>query len=254
MNEASVFRIFLIISFVVATGIFIALFFVSAPYGRHSRRGWGLQLPNWTGWLLMESVSAIVMLAMFLIGDVPKTLTTIIFLLMWEAHYIHRSYIYPFLLRDGKKKMPITVVITAGVFNLGNGYLNGRYVFHFSEGRYPMSWLLDPRFIVGTMLFIGGFIINRWADNTLRGLRKPGETGYKVPYGGLYEYISCPNYLGEILEWFGWAIATWSLPGLTFAIWTFANLVPRAWSHHKWYHDNFSEYPLNRKALIPGIW
>jgi protein-S-isoprenylcysteine O-methyltransferase Ste14 len=254
MNEASVFRIFLIISFVVATGIFIALFFVSAPYGRHSRRGWGLQLPNWTGWLLMESVSAIVMLAMFLIGDVPKTLTTIIFLLMWEAHYIHRSYIYPFLLRDGKKKMPITVIIMAVAFNLGNGYLNGRYIFHFSGGRYSMSWLLDPRFIVGTMLFIGGFIINRWADNTLRGLRKPGETGYKVPYGGLYEYISCPNYLGEILEWFGWAIATWSLPGLTFAIWTFANLVPRAWSHHKWYHDNFSEYPLNRKALIPGIW
>jgi len=254
MNEASIFRIFLIISFVIATGIFIALFFISAPYGRHSRRGWGLQLPNWTGWLLMESVSAIVMLVMFLIGDAPKTLTTIIFLLMWEAHYIHRSYIYPFLLRDGKKKMPITVVIMAVAFNLGNGYLNGRYVFHFSGGRYAMSWLVDPRFIVGTMLFIAGFIINRWADNTLRGLRKPGETGYKVPYGGLYEYISCPNYFGEILEWFGWAIATWSLPGLTFAIWTFANLTPRAWSYHKWYHDNFSEYPLNRKALIPGIW
>ena len=117
-----------------------------------------------------------------------------------------------------------------------------------------MSWLSDPRFIVGTVLFIAGFIINRWADNTLRGLRKPGETGYKVPYGGLYEYISCPNYFGEILEWFGWAIATWSLPGLTFAIWTFANLAPRAWSHHKWYHDKFSEYPLDRKALIPKVW
>ena len=150
--------------------------------------------------------------------------------------------------------MPITVIIMAIVFNLGNGYLNGRYVFHFADGRYAMSWLSDPRFIVGTVLFIAGFIINRWADNTLRGLRKPGETGYKIPYGGLYEYISCPNYFGEILEWFGWAVATWSLPGLTFAIWTFANLAPRAWSHHKWYHDKFSEYPLDRKALIPGIW
>jgi 3-oxo-5-alpha-steroid 4-dehydrogenase 1 len=254
MNEFSVFRVILIISFVVATGIFIALFFISAPYGRHSRHGWGLQLPNWMGWLLMESVSAIIMLVMFLIGDAPKTLTTIILLLMWEAHYIHRSYIYPFLLRDGKKKMPVMVVIMAVVFNLGNGYLNGRYVFHFADGRYSIRWLLDPRFIIGTVLFIFGFIINRWADNTLRGLRKPGETGYKVPNGGLYEYISCPNYFGEILEWFGWAIATWSLPGLTFALWTFANLAPRAWSHHKWYHVNFSEYPLNRKALIPGIW
>jgi protein-S-isoprenylcysteine O-methyltransferase Ste14 len=254
MNEPGIFRVFLIISFVIAVGIFIALFFVSAPYGRHIRRGWGLQLPNWLGWLLMESVSAIVMVVMFLIGDAPKTVTMVIFLLMWEAHYIHRSFIYPFLLRDGKKKMPITVTILALVFNLGNGYLNGRYVFHLAEKRYTVDWLSDPRFIVGVVIFITGFVINRWADNTLRGLRKPGETGYKIPYGGLYKYISCPNYFGEILEWFGWAIATWSLPGLTFAVWTFANLAPRAWSHHKWYHNNFSEYPLDRKALIPGVW
>ena len=104
MNELSIFRILLIVSIVLAVGIFIALFFISAPYGRHSRHGWGLQLSNWAGWLLMESVSAIVMLVMFLIGDAPRTLTTIIFLLMWESHYIHRSYIYPFMLRDGKKK------------------------------------------------------------------------------------------------------------------------------------------------------
>jgi protein-S-isoprenylcysteine O-methyltransferase Ste14 len=254
MNELSVFRIILISSFVIAVGIFVTLFFISAPYGRHIRRGWGLQLQNRIGWLLMESTSAIVMLVMFLIGDAPKTLTTIIFLLMWEAHYIHRSYIYPFMLRDGKKKMPITVIIMAVAFNLENGYLNGRYIFHFADGHYTVDWLFDPRFIMGAVLFFAGFAVNRWADNSLRGLRKPGETGYKIPYGGLYEYISCPNYFGEILEWFGWAIATWSLPGLTFAIWTFANLAPRAWSHHKWYRENFSEYPLNRKALIPGIW
>ena len=117
-----------------------------------------------------------------------------------------------------------------------------------------MDWLLDPRFILGVILFVVGYVINRWADNTLRELRQPGESGYKIPYGGLYRYISCPNYFGEILEWFGWAIATWSLPGLAFAVWTFANLTPRAWSHHKWYHAEFSEYPLKRKALIPGVW
>jgi 3-oxo-5-alpha-steroid 4-dehydrogenase 1 len=33
-----------------------------------------------------------------------------------------------------------------------------------------------------------------------------------------------------------------------------ANLAPRAWSHHRWYHEQFSEYPLERKALIPGVW
>ena len=254
MTEFSAFRILLFSSFVIAVGIFISLFFITAPYGRHARRGWGYQLPNWLGWLVMESVSAIAMAVLFFIGSAPKTITTVIFLLMWEAHYIHRSYIYPFMLRDGKKKMPITVTLMGAVFNTGNAYLNGRYIFHFSETRYTTDWMLDPRFIIGVVIFISGFVINRWADNTLRGLRKPGETDYKIPYGGLYEYISCPNYFGEILEWFGWAIATWSLAGLTFAIWTFANLAPRAWSHHKWYHDRFSEYPADRKALIPGVW
>jgi steroid 5-alpha reductase family enzyme len=77
-------------------------------------------------------------------------------------------------------------------------------------------------------LFLAGFIINRGADHVLRNLRKPGVAGYKIPYGGLYRWISCPNYFGEIITWIGWAVVTWSLPGLAFAAWTAANLVPRA--------------------------
>jgi len=254
MTEFKIFQAILVISFVVAAGTFVALFFVSAPYGRHIRRGWGPKLPNQLGWLLMESISAIGMLVVFVIGDAPKTTTLFIFLLMWEAHYIHRAFIYPFLLRDGKKKMPLAVTLLAVTFNLGNAYLNGRYLFHFADDHYRGDWLLEPRFIVGATLFVIGFGINRWADNTLRSLRNPGEIGYKIPRGGLYRYISCPNYFGEIVEWFGWALATWSLPGLAFAVWTFANLAPRAWSHHKWYHEQFSDYSPERKALIPGMW
>jgi len=254
MSEYTFFQIILAISFVVAVGAFVALFFVSAPYGRHARRGWGPPLPNWLGWLLMEAASPIGMLILFFIGDAPKTAATIVFLLMWEAHYIHRSFIYPFMLRDGRKKMPLAIPLMAVGFNLGNAYINGRYLFHFAEDRYSVDWLLDPRFIIGAILFVVGYVINRWADDALRNLRQPGETGYKIPYGGLYRYISCPNYFGEILEWFGWAIATWSLPGLAFAVWTFANLAPRAQANHKWYYEEFSAYPQERRALIPRVW
>jgi steroid 5-alpha reductase family enzyme len=88
----------------------------------------------------------------------------------------------------------------------------------------------------------------------LRNLRAPGDLTYHIPNRGLYRWISCPNYFGEILEWLGWAIATWSLPGLAFAIWTIANLAPRAHAHHAWYHTRFPAYPSQRKALIPYIW
>ena len=104
-----------------------------------------------------------------------------------------------------------------------------------------------------TIFFIG-IIINLHSDKIIRDLRKPGETEYKIPYGGMFRWVSCPSYFGEITEWTGWAIMTWSLPGLVFVVWTFANLAPRALSHHKWYLETFPDYPKNRKALIPFVY
>ena len=103
------------------------------------------------------------------------------------------------------------------------------------------------------MIFLVGYGINLAADRTLRGLRRAGETGYQIPQGGLYRWVSCPNYLGEIIEWCGWALATWSLPGLAFATYTAANLGPRAIANHRWYRQAFPDYPRNRRALIPGL-
>ena len=71
---------------------------------------------------------------------------------------------------------------------------------------------------------------------------------------GLYRFVSCPNYLGEVVEWCGFALLTFSLPGLLFAVWTAANLVPRARTHHEWYRRTFPEYPAGRKAIIPFVW
>jgi len=138
-------------------------------------------------------------------------------------------------------------------FNLMNAFLNGRYVFTLST-QYTTHWLVDPRFICGIALFVIGYLINRSSDSILRNLRAPGETGYKIPQTGLYRWISSPNYFGEIIVWSGWALATWSLPGLAFAVWTFANLAPRARSNHKWYRETFPDYPESRKALLPGLW
>jgi protein-S-isoprenylcysteine O-methyltransferase Ste14 len=149
--------------------------------------------------------------------------------------------------------MPVFVVAMGVLFNLVNGYMNGRYLSTLSGG-YSNEWLLDPRFVVGTLLFAAGLLINRRADATLRRLRRADVGGYSIPYGGLYRWISCPNYFGETVQWIGWAIATWSPGGLAFAVWTAANLAPRARAHHRWYHERFPDYPPERKALLPGVW
>jgi steroid 5-alpha reductase family enzyme len=96
-------------------------------------------------------------------------------------------------------------------------------------------------------------ILNISSDSILIDLKKQNGNSYKIPQKGLFRLVSSPNYLGEIIEWSGWAIATWSLPGLAFALWTAANLVPRARSNHQWYKKEFTDYPESRKALIPFI-
>ena len=148
--------------------------------------------------------------------------------------------------------MPISVVVLAVIFNTVNCLLNGIWLFQINNG-YGLTWLTDPRFIVGIGLFAIGMTININSDNILFSLREDGSTGYKIPRGGLFDKVSCPNYLGEITEWLGFAIATWSLPGSPFAIWTFCNLAPRAFTHHRWYKEEFPDYPTNRKALIPFL-
>ncbi|OGN99167.1 MAG: 3-oxo-5-alpha-steroid 4-dehydrogenase [Chloroflexi bacterium RBG_13_51_52] len=253
MNESLIYNSLLIAWFIIGAIVFIALFFIVAPYGRHARKGWGYSVGNKLGWVLMEAPAPIVFAVCFLFGETRNSPVTLVFLAMWEMHYLHRAFIYPFSLRGVAKRMPLGVVAMGFFFNIMNGYLNGRYILGFSGG-YDNSWLADPRFIVGVLLFITGYVINRQADQALRDLRKPGESGYKISYSRFHRWVSSPNYLGEITIWVGWALATWSLPGLAFAFWTVANLIPRARANHAWYRRTFADYPAERKALLPKIW
>jgi protein-S-isoprenylcysteine O-methyltransferase Ste14 len=191
-----------------------------------------------------------------LTGRQRGTLLATVFLAIWLSHYVQRAFAFPFLLRGDERPMPAGIVAGAIVFNCINGYFQGYWLFELAP-RYPRGWLVHPRFLAGLALFVLGWILNRWADAQLRALRAPGVAGerhYAIPRGGLFEWISCPNYFGEIVLWIGWAVLTWSAAGASFALWTIANLAPRAWATHRWYRDRFAEYPPERRALIPGIW
>lgn len=252
MDERSLYNGLLIAWYALAAVVFVVLFYIPAPYGRYTRRTKGAALPGRWGWLIMESPPVLLPLILFITGR-NHDLPTVIFLLLWLSHYLQRAYMFPFLIREQGKRMPVWIICLALFFNIVNGYLNGRWLFFFSNG-YSRSWLTDPRFLAGTLVFISGYIINRRADWRLRQLRDCDECQYKTPRGGLFRLVSCPNYMGEIMIWCGWALATWSWAGLSFAVWTIANLAPRARTHHRWYREHLPDYPERRKALIPGIW
>jgi 3-oxo-5-alpha-steroid 4-dehydrogenase 1 len=233
----------------VAILIFFLLLRVTAPYGRHASAKWGPQVPNNIGWLLME-LPVLIVLWYVLLTEINKiTLISWVMIGLFCFHYVYRSLLFPFRLHTKGKKMPWVVAGSGILFNLMNGFSLGYYFTHFAH--YTNDWFSDPRFIIGVLLFFSGMYINWKADDMLIRLREPHETGYKIPSGWLFEQISCPNLFGELVEWLGFAILCWNLPALGFFMWTAANLIPRALSHHKWYQQKFSDYPKKRKAIFP---
>ncbi len=250
--ENNRYELFNVIWIAFALILFPILLKTTMPYGRHTNKDWGMTVPNRLGWIIMEFPALLVFAYFFCNSPAKERGISWIFLLLWGFHYLNRSLIFPLRLRTTGKAMPVVIMTLAIFFNLVNGYLNGYYLGNVKP-LYPTSWLWDIRFILGIILFIGGLVINWLSDTILIELRKDSRNGYSIPRGFLFDYISCPNFFGEIIEWIGFALMTWSLPAFAFALWSFTNLVPRALDHHRWYHRTFETYPKSRKAIIPYI-
>ena len=238
---------------VAAAVVFPLLFFITAPYGRHGRRGFGPGIPARLGWVAMEIPSVLLFGWVFFRGEQARELVPLLLLGLWQLHYLQRTFLFPLLMKRGPRPMPFLIPVMAFLFNCANSSLNAYALTHMGP-RYGSEWLADPRFLIGVALFATGYAINLHSDARLRRLRQPGETGYRIPRGGLFRWVSCPNYFGEILEWCGWALAAWTAAGFAFAIFTIANLAPRARAHHRWYRQHFPDYPPHRKALLPTLW
>jgi 3-oxo-5-alpha-steroid 4-dehydrogenase 1 len=245
------YRAFLYVWIALALFIFFLLLRIPAPYGRHISSKWGPLVSNRLGWFIMEFPVLIVLgVVVFPFIHLLST-ASLVMIGLFFIHYFNRVFIFPFRLHTKGKKIPWVIVVSGIFFNLVSGFSLGYYFTHYAN--YTSVWFTDIRFITGTVLFFTGMYINRKADDILIHLRKPDEIHYVIPEKWLFNYISCPNLFGELVEWLGFAILCWNLPALGFFIWTAANLIPRAVSHHKWYKKKFINYPCRRKAILPFV-
>ncbi|KAL3531731.1 hypothetical protein ACH5RR_005252 [Cinchona calisaya] len=258
LSDQNLFNYSLLFFFIITPPTIISLRYLTAPYGKHHRPGWGPNIPAPLAWFLMESPTLWLTLLLFPLGKNHSNPAAQILIFPFLIHYFHRTVIYPLRLfiqtrrRKTASAFPVTVAMLAFSFNLLNAYLQARWVSHYAnyEGDGWFWW----RFAGGLVVFGIGMAVNIRSDYALLGLKSEGGGGYKIPRGGWFELLSCPNYFGEILEWLGWALMTWSWAGFGFWLYTCANLVPRAASNHKWYLDKFGEdYPKNRRAVIPFV-
>ncbi len=255
MSEHS-FNLYLIVMSAIAVVVFVSLYFVDAGYGKFYNKKWGPAVNNKLGWVLMESPVFVAMLLLWLFSDRRCDLVRIAFLFLFELHYIQRSFVFPFRMR-GNSVMPLSIVVMGVTFNVLNALMQGGWIFYISpDDYYGRDWLTDPRFIAGFLVFIIGMYINIQSDDIIRNLRKDGDTRHYLPKQGMFRYVTSANYFGEFVEWVGFAILTWSWAGAVFALWTFANLGPRADHIYKMYQSEFGKALDTKKVkrIIPFIY
>ena len=239
----------------MAVVVFVSLYFVDAGYGKMISPKWGWAVNNKVAWVLMEAPVFFVMLYFWLTADDMWAVAPLVMFLLFELHYFQRSFVFPFLLK-GKSKMPVAIMTMGIIFNCINGYIQGMWIFRLSGNTYTAEWLTSPQFIIGAVIFFVGLAINWHSDYVIRHLRKPGDTRHYLPQKGMYRYVTSANYFGEIVEWAGFAVLTWSFAGLVFLIWTCANLVPRANSiYHKYEKEFADEFDSKKlKRVFPYVY
>ena len=99
-----VFYYFVYIWIGIAILSFPLLLRVTAPYGRHATSHWGRMLDNRLGWMLQEAPSLLFLSLFFFTGSLEKTTFSYFVWALWSAHYIYRSFIFPFRTKNVGKR------------------------------------------------------------------------------------------------------------------------------------------------------
>ena len=187
----------------------------------------------------------------------------IILMAMWGCHFARRFW-EVMLVHDYQRTMPVCESIGAVLYYGLFGFIIGWSMNRFDGYQAPHTSLVA----LGLMLFIGGQMGNCQAHLALKAMRisqtqyptaSEPVNGRSLPKGMLFNYVSCPHYLFEIITWIGYALCCFTLASFLFLTTSTITLFIYAYRRHKRYVEEFDGkegrelYPPNRKALIPFI-
>ena len=81
--------------FAIAVLTLASLLRLKAPYGRYySGRGWGPEMSNRVGWVVMELPATILFAGIYCIGKLASEPVPLILLGIWQCHQLNRAFVY----------------------------------------------------------------------------------------------------------------------------------------------------------------
>ncbi|XP_009782383.1 uncharacterized protein LOC107812573 [Nicotiana tabacum] len=199
------------------------------------------------GMLLLYSPAFLAGLASFAIFPnedlrfalVSSALTIHFFKRVLEVLFVHKY--------SGSMDVEATTVISFSYFLSTVTMIYGQ---HLSQGLPEPS--IDLKY-GGFIIFLVGIIGNFCHHYLLSNLRNKGEKEYKIPQGGLFNFVICPHYLFEILVFVGVSCISQTLYSISFTLGTMFYLMGRSIATRRWYQSKFDDFPKDIKALIPYI-
>ncbi|EAX97794.1 3-oxo-5-alpha-steroid 4-dehydrogenase family protein [Trichomonas vaginalis G3] len=250
LTNQTLFGQFCVANLIIAGIMMIYFAFFSMPYGKNYTRG--------RAYLKVEVKDRIA----FLLANIPGPIIYILLTVSWPrgeifqipsllyiGFYIHRAIIYPFFRRPQSKPWPLESLIYFSVSNFIEGSILAR-IHVFETKPYPIIVQ-----ILFAIVFIALAVVTAYYDYQICQLRTHGDSGYRIPQGTLFKYISGPNYLFELLTWtFYMLFVSFNLEGVSFGLWLLVNITGRAEASHSWYNSFFkTKYPQDRTAYIPFV-
>jgi very-long-chain enoyl-CoA reductase len=187
-------------------------------------------------------------------GASPASLAAEFATALWCLHFARRAFEAGFVHRYGKPRVPLGDVITEYVYYWGFAAWNAWSLFSPSYRPTAPAWLG-----IGGAVFALAELGNAKAHRMLRDLRAPGTSTRVIPRGFLFERVSSPHYLFEILSWVGFAVVAQTWAALAFLVVGAGILGSWANARHVAYRKDFDGaegregYPASRRALIPGV-
>jgi len=185
----------------------------------------------------------------FIFGQQPLlTLQQKILFFLFVLHFIKRELETLFVHKFSKGTMPIfNLFKNSGYYSFCGWYI-AYFVLHplYISPPIELIYLLIPFYLL-MMIF------NFYSHYILANLRTGDSKERFIPKGFLFEYVSCPNYLFEIVQWFIYSIMTLSISAVVFLILGGGQMTIWALGKHSAYKKEFKDYPKNRKVLIPFI-